>query len=440
MKTENKNLKAYILLWGTQSLSTLGSGMTSYALVLWLYINSGSALKTALLSVCSYAPYVIMSIFAGALSDKWNKKKTILFCDLAAALSTVAVLFLIKAGELLPWHLYLINGINGLMNTVQQPAGEVAATLLIPKEYYQKTSGLRSFSQSLNSILTPVIATALFSFAGIGLVISVDLITFGIAFLSLWLFIQIPEIHGDEGGKEGEKESLLSSARMGLIWLKSNPLVLNLILFLACINLVASTYDAALPAMLLSKTNGGEAVLGLVNTCVGVAMLAGSIFVTIVPAPKNRVRAICLALLISMSTENFMLAFGNTPVLWCIGAVLGWLPIPFMNANMDVIFRTEIPPDMQGRVYSCRNALQFFTIPIGFLLGGYLVDKVFEPLMSVCSGNSLPVRIFGEGKGSGAAAMFFVIGIIGVLVCLIFTAVLKKYKWSECRQNTQEHS
>lgn len=436
MKTENKNLRAYILLWSTQSLSTLGSGMTSYALVLWLYINSGSALKTALLSVCSYAPYVIMSIFAGALSDKWNKKKTILFCDLAAALSTVAVLFLIKAGELLPWHLYLINGINGLMNTVQQPAGEVAATLLVPKEYYQKTSGLRSFSQSLNSILTPVIATALFSFAGIGLVISVDLITFGIAFLSLWLFIRIPEIHGDEG----EKESLLSSARMGLIWLKSNPLVLKLILFLSCINLVASTYDAALPAMLLSKRNGGEAVLGLVNTCVGAAMLAGSIFVTIVPAPKNRVRAICLALLISMSTENFMLAFGNTPVLWCIGAVLGWLPIPFMNANMDVIFRTEIPADMQGRVYSCRNALQFFTIPIGFLLGGYLVDEVFEPLMSVCAKSSLPVRIFGEGKGSGAAAMFFVIGIIGVLICLIFAAVLKKYKWSECSQSTEEHS
>ena len=72
----NKNLKTYIMLWSTQSISALGSGMTSYALVLWLYINSGSALKTALLSVCSYAPYVAMSIFAGALSDKWNKKKT----------------------------------------------------------------------------------------------------------------------------------------------------------------------------------------------------------------------------------------------------------------------------------------------------------------------------------------------------------------------------
>ena len=170
MKT--KQLKPYLMLWSTQTLSALGSGMTSYALVLWLYLRSGSALKTALLSVCSYAPYVIMSIFAGALSDRWNKKRTMLVCDLLAALSTVIVFLLIKADALNVWHLYILNALNGLMNTIQQPASEVAATLLIPKDYYQKTSGLRSFSQSLNSILTPILATALFAFAGIGSVIA----------------------------------------------------------------------------------------------------------------------------------------------------------------------------------------------------------------------------------------------------------------------------
>lgn len=423
----NKNLKTYIMLWSTQSISALGSGMTSYALVLWLYINSGSALKTALLSVCSYAPYVAMSIFAGALSDKWNKKKTMLICDLIAALSTATVLVLIKTENLQVWHLYLINALNGLMNTVQQPAGEVAATLLIPKEYYQKTSGMRSFSQSLNSILTPVIATAIFSFAGIEAVIIADLTTFVIAFITLWIFIRIPETSENEKNSE----SLLKSAHSGLMWLKNKPLILILILFLSCINLVASTYDAALPAMILSKNNGGETVLGAVNTCVGIAALAGSIITTLIPAPKNRVKAICASLLISMSTENFLLAFGNAPVIWCIGAVLGWLNIPFMNANMDVIFRTEIPSDMQGRVYACRNTLQFFTIPVGFLLGGSLVDNVFEPLMSCQSDDSLLSILFGTEKGSGAAMMFFVIGIIGVLICMIFSIILRKYKWSD---------
>lgn len=436
---KSKELKPYLLLWSTQSLSTLGSGMTSYALVLWLYLRSGSALGTALLSVCSYAPYVVMSIFAGALSDRWDKRRTMLACDLAAAFSTVVVLVLMKADALSPWHLYVLNALNGLMNTIQQPASEVAATLLVPKERYQQTSGLRSLSQSLHSLLTPILATALFTFAGMDLVIAFDLFTFAVAFLTLLLLIRIPKC----GSAEESQEKLLVSARKGLSWLRENPLITNLILFLACINLIASIYNAALPAMLLSRENGSETVLGAVNTCVGLATLAGSALAALLPRPKDRVKAISLCLLFSMSSENFLLAFGKTPLVWCVGAVLGWLLIPVMNANMDVIFRSTIPLQMQGRVYACRNTLQFFTIPIGFLLGGVLVDSVFEPLMASQSASGLLTALFGGEKGAGAAMLFFVIGVAGVLVCLLFGAGLRRYTWSgdcESSQNLPDFS
>lgn len=159
--------------------------MTSFALVIWAYEQSGSALSTALLSICSYAPYVLLSIFAGALSDRWNKKATMLICDAAAALTTVGVLVLLSTD------------------------------------------------------------------------------------------------------------------------------------------------------------------------------------------------ALCV---------------------WCVGAVLGWLSIPLMNANLDVLFRTRIPVEMQGRVYAARNSLQFFTIPLGYLLGGALVDTVFEPFMAVLqTPESLFCCLFGTG-------------------------------------------
>lgn len=311
---KNKQLRTYLMLWSTQSLSALGSGMTSYALVLWLYLRSGSALKTAL-----------------------------------------------------------------------------------------------------------------FAFAGMDMVIIVDLFTFSLAFLTLLLFIHIPESH--ESSQAEEK--LLTAAHEGLLWLRKNPLIFTLIMYLSCINLVASVYDAALPAMILSKQNGGETILGIVNTCVGIATLTGSVLVTVFPAPKNRVKAISVCLLLSMSSENFLLAFGKNPLLWCVGAVLGWLSIPIMNANLDVIFRSSIPIGMQGRVYSCRNTLQFFTIPIGFLLGGLLVDSIFEPLMAAQPSSGLLTSLFGVGKGSGAAMLFFVIGLTGVVVCLIFNSMLKKYRWSD---------
>lgn len=428
MKNNIKELKTFLILWSTQSLSQLGSAMTGFALTLWLYEKTGSALQTALLAVCSYAPYVVMSIFAGALSDRWDKKKVMLVCDTLAACCSVTVLALLKADLLRPVHMYLLNAVTGLMITVQQPASDVAMTMITPKEYYQKTSGLRSFSASLVTILNPVFATALYAFGGMDIVIYVDLTTFAIAFLALLFGVKLS---APEKVDESEKDSFLETVRAGLVCLRENELVLMLILFLAGVNFVASAFDAVLPALILPRENGGEAVLGMVTSCAGIAMLIGSLIVTALPAPKNRIRVIYLTMLFSLGTENFLLAFTRIPALWCAGQIIGWILVPVMSANLDVIVRTTIPLDMQGRVYSCRNTLQFFTIPIGLFLGGLMVDQVCEPVMAAVSAQSMPARLFGTGKGSGAAMMMFILGILGVAVCLGFGRVLRKYRYTE---------
>ena len=202
--------------------------------------------------------------------------------------------------------------------------------------------------------------------------------------------------------------------------MKANLGILHLILFLAVINFTASVFNTALPAMMLSRQGAGESALALVNTFSGLATLAGSVLVSVMPPPKSRVRVICNSLLLAMSTENFFLAFGRSTPVWCFGAILGWICIPFMNANMDVLFRTKIPIEMQGRVYSARNTLQFFTIPVGYFCGGILVDRVFEPFMAAQPPGGLWATLLGSGKGSGAALLFLVLGVIGALSCLPF--------------------
>lgn len=428
MRNTIKELKMFLILWSTQSLSQLGSAMTGFALTLWLYEKTGSALQTALLAVCSYAPYVVMSIFAGALSDRWDKKKIMLVCDTLAACSTVVVLFLLKADLLKPVHMYLLNAINGLMNTVQQPASDVAMTMIMPKKHYQKTSGMRSFSGSLVTILNPILATALFAFGGMDIVIYVDLATFLIAFFALLFGVKLPIM--EKEGKEDE-ESFLDSVKAGLVCLREHELAFVLILFLAGVNFVASAFDAVLPALILPRTSGGETVLGIVTSCAGIAMLIGSLVVTVLPAPKNRIRVIYLTMLFSLGTENFLLAFTERPVLWCAGQIIGWVLVPLMNANLDVIVRTTIPVEMQGRVYSCRNTLQFFTIPIGLSMGGFMVDKICEPLMASVPADNALSFLFGMGKGSGASMMMFILGVLGVIICLGFGRVLKKYSYKE---------
>lgn len=423
-----RELRTFLILWITQSFSALGSSMTAFSLVIWSYQQQGSALTTSLLAICSYAPYVLLSIFAGALSDRWNKKATLLLSDSFAALCTVSVLILLTTGKLQIWHLYLINTLNGLMNTVQQPASDVAISLLAPQKHYQKVSGMRSFSNSLVTILTPVLATSMLSFTSIRMVILFDLITFAIAFMALLGFVKIPRVLKPSSS---ESETIWQSAKSGLRYLRDNRGILDLILFLAVINFTASIFNAALPAMVLSRVGGGEFALGMINTVTGIAMMIGSLSVAILPPPKSRVRVICNCLLFSMSSENFILAFGRSTPVWCVGAILGWVFIPVMNANMDVLFRSKIPIEMQGRVYSARNTLQFFTIPLGYLCGGVLVDRVFEPFMAVQPLDSLWVTLVGAGKGSGAALLFLAIGIFGALSCLPFRADKNIWKLEE---------
>ena len=282
MKNKPNPLRDFYILWSTQSLSHLGSSITSFALTLWLYEKTGSALGTAALTICTYAPYVILSIFAGAITDRFDKKKTMLVCDVLAALTTVLVFVLYRTNELSGWHLYGINAFSGLMNTVQQPASEVTYTLVIPRKYDQKTSGLQSLSRSLISIGNPLIASALYGFGGLNAVIAIDLITFAIAFLSLLCMIQLPKTQSDTTAEK----NVLRLAKEGLQFLRKNPLILYVILFMSGVNLIASAFDAVLPALVIPRSGNGT--LGIMTSCSGVAMVLGSVIVSAMPKPKKQ--------------------------------------------------------------------------------------------------------------------------------------------------------
>ena len=377
-----RELRTFLLLFTTQALSSLGSAMTSYALVIWAYQESGSALSTALLTVSSYAPYVVFSLFCGALVDRLDTRRTMLVSDALAACTTVAALVLLQTERLQITHLYLLNALNGLMNTLQQPASEAATT-------------------------------ALMTLGGLRAVMFADLATFAVAFMALLCFIRIPKRQTGS-----PHESFLDSTRQGLRFFRQAPGLLTLVLYLAAINLVSSMYEAALPSLLLSRSWGGEAAMGIFSTVTALATLIGSLLAVLLPAPKSRVRVVCGCLLVSMGTENFLLAFGQNLPTWCVGAALGWLLIPVMSANLDALMRLNIPEEMQGRVYAVRNALQFFTIPVGYVLGGALVDAVFRPMMR----NPLPwlEMLFGRDEGSGAACFYAALALMGVATCLFF--------------------
>lgn len=413
-------LKGFITLWGSQAVSSLGSSMTAYALIIWVYQQKGTASSVSLLSFFTFLPSILFSFAAGTFADRWDKKRVMLLSDLAAACGTLTVLLLHLNGRLQIWHLYLINFLISFMNAFQGPASYVATSLLVPKEYYNQASGLQSFSSSLISIITPALATALLAFGRLETVLIVDLISFMVAFLTLLLFIRLPELQTE---LNKEKERFIKSCLYGLQFLREHKMLLKLILYMSLINLLAFTSGyGILSALILAHSGGNQTVLGLVNSAVGIGMLLGSVAVTLMKPPKSRTRVIFITMAVSFFLGNALFSAGHSAGVWIVTAFTGNMLVPFTNAGMTAIMRLNVPIEMQGRVFSTRDTVQYFTIPLGLFLGGFLSDRLLEPFMAGAS----PLRpilefIVGSGKGSGMAILFLITGIIGVsssLLCL----------------------
>lgn len=356
-------------------------------------------------------PSILFCFIAGTLADKWDKKKIMLTSDLIAALGTAAVLFLYTTGNLRIWHLYIVNAVISFMNAFQSPAWNVAVSLLAPKEHYVKVSGMQGASNSLVTIIAPALATVILALAGMEAVFIIDLATFAIAFSSLFFFIKIPAVP-----KRKEKnEPFIKSCLAGVDFLKTHKPVFKIILFFSFVNLMASIAgEGIMPAMILGRTGNDQAALGVVSAAIGIGSLAGSLLVIAAKPAKSKTKVVFIACAVSFLLGNTLWAAGRDTTVWVIGSLAGFIPVPFITANLTAIMRTKVPIEMQGRVFSTRDTFQYMTIPVGTALGGALADYLFEPFMLTQS----PLQQFlsgivGVGKGSGIAVIFLLTGIIG---------------------------
>ena len=415
-KNEYKSLRGFLLLWSSQTVSELGTAMSDYALIVWVYGQKGTASSVAMLTICAFLPTISFRFIAGALVDRWNKRRVMLAADLAAACGTAAVLALVSLSALRTWHLYLITALLSLMNALQVPASFVATSLLVPKEHYARAGGLQGFSGSVVSILAPALGSALLAFGGLELVLACDLMSFAVAFIALLGFIRIPE---PERPPEEKGTSFLKSCLDGIRYLRDHGALLRVTLFLAAVNFLAKLgNDGMLAPFALGRTGGDQRALGMVQSAVAVGLLAGSVAMTFLKPAKKRMRLIFISCA-AVFSGNIVQSLTARPVLWCAAAFAGYFMAVVMNVNLTAVMRERVPVEMQGRVFSAKDTLQNGTIPLALFLGGLLADRVFEPLMASDSAAQRALSpLFGSGRGSGIAVMFFIVGALGIALSL----------------------
>lgn len=406
--------KGFTVMWFGQTASLIGTAMSRFALTIWAYELTGSATALALVALFSFAPTILFSPIAGALVDRWNRKAIMIMSDLAAGVSTIAILILFTSGQLEIWHLYVAGAFASTFESFQFPAFSAAITMMLKKEHYGRASGMRSISESGSTIIAPVIATIVLVALGIGGVLIVDVITFLIAMATL-IFVHIPEPEeSDMGGKA--RGSLVQESLFGFryIWARPSLLGIQFIFFLT--NLFAFISLTLLPIMILARTASDEVALATVQSMLGVGGLVGGIIMSVWGGPRRRVNGIFMGMFLSAIFGQVVLGLGQGIVVWSIGAFMLMFFVPFINGSNQALWQTKVQPDLQGRVFAVRRLIAQITAPLGILLVGPLADNVFEPAMMA---DGLLAPIFGDlvgvGAGAGMGLMFVITGSLGAM-------------------------
>jgi MFS family permease len=409
--------QTFKIIWFGQSISLLGTAMTRFALLIWVYKEFGNATSLALLGFFSILPFVLFSPVAGAFIDRFDRKKIMILSDLGAGVMTIIILVLYLTNNLKIVHLYIIQAFAGIFESFQLPAYSASITMLLSKKDYARASGMRSFSSSLSKVAAPMIAGFMLVKLGLKGVIFFDIITFCIGVCTLFI-VTIP--NPDFKNKIEEENNILREWLTGFKYISDRPGLLKLLIIMLSINLFAAlTYFSILPAMILARSANNKLILASVESALGIGGVVGGLLVSMWGGPKKQIYSILFGAAASFLLGDLLFAIGRTKLIWVIAAFLSSFFIPFIMGAEHSIWQSKVDPSLQGRVFSIKGMLQQITMPLGYLLAGPLADHLFEPAMAA---DRILAKTFGglvgTGKGSGMALMFFFACIIGLVISL----------------------
>jgi len=416
-------MQAFLTIWFGQVVSLLGSGLTGFALGVWVYQRTGSVTQFALILFFGSLPGLLLSPLAGALVDRWDRRTTLILSDGVAALTTLILLLLLwdeSKNRLEMWHIYVLTAIASVAGSVQWPAFSAATTLLVSKEQYGRASGLSQMAGAISQIASPFLGALLLQTVQMRGILLIDLATFGVA-LASWLLVRIREPEREPGAHR----SLWQESGAGWTYLRERPGLLALLILFACTNFNVGMLQALLPPLVLSFAPA--TTLGTVLSAAGLGMLAGTLVMGLWGGPKRRMTGIFAGLLVQ---GLLLLVAGWQPSAVLIGsaAFVFLAASPIINGCSQAIWQVKVPPGLQGRVFAVRRMVAQCSMPLAYFLAGPLADRVFEPLLAPDGPLAGSVgAVLGTGSGRGIGFLLVLLGLL-VVAGLLFATTLPRLR------------
>lgn len=410
-------MTAFIVVWLGQIASVLASSMSQFGLTIWMFEETGSALAMGMMQVAFITPFLLLSPIAGVMVDRYNRKLMMMVSDFAAIVATGSVFILLALGRLEVWQLYVAAALNGIGNTFQWPAYSAAITTMVPKEQYSRANGLMSLMEAGPGVLAPLLAGALLPLIGLAGILSIDVVTFFFAIGAL-LVVVVPQPVRTAAGQEAQG-GLLHEAVYGFKYIFKRPSLLGLQMIFFFGNLFFGIAFTLLAPMVLASTGSNSVVFGAVQSAGAIGGVLGGVIMSTWSGFKRRVNGVLLGWIIS-SVGLMLVGAGQGLTIWLPAIFLTSLVSPLVNTSNQAIWQSKVAPDVQGRVFSARRLIAWFTNPISPIIAGAMADFVFEPAMSTDTALAAAFGpLVGAGPGAGMGLIMVLCGFLGLLTPVI---------------------
>ena len=404
-------MKNFYKLWLGELISNIGSGMTAFALSVYVYEKTGSVSYVSLITLLSFMPSIILSPIGGLLADRYDRRLLMIIGDLFSGLGLVYILWSIQAGEKSIVPIFIGITFSSIFTSLLEPSYRATLTDILEEENYAKASGLIQVAGSAKYLISPVIAGIVLSVADIRVILLLDIMTF----ITTCLMIFLVRKSMNSEMKNYKKDSFKGLLE-GLFIIKESRGVYSLVIIMFFVCFFMGFIQILIRPMILALSNVKTA--GMMESLCAVGLLIGSLWIGIAGIKKNYSKILAVAcffcgIFMSMTGVNKNLAIIG------ISTFLFFSTLPFMNSCADVLVRVSIPNELQGRVWGLISLITQMGTVAAYIISGVMADYVFEPMFNK---NGILVEnigiIIGTGKGRGIGFMLILSGI-GMLIMAI---------------------
>lgn len=397
--SSKQNFNRFLLLWAGEFVSSIGGGLTSFGLGVYVFEQTGSATDMALVTLLAFLPTLLLSVPAGVLADRYDRRLLMMLGDGCSAVGILFILFCMLRGGASLTEICIGVTVSAVFSSLLEPSYRATVTDLLDAEEYSRASGMVSIAGSARYLISPILAGVLLTVSDIRLLLLLDICTFFLTVICTGVVRK-----GLTEKTTEEKEPFFKALRMGWQAVTEKRGVFLLILLSSVMTCFMGAFQILAEPLILDFEN--SITLGIGETVCASGMLVSSLVLGVKGIKKGYLKILSVSLTIAGIA---MIIFGlkENIYLICVAGFLFFAMLPFANNCLDFLIRTNIADELQGRAWGFIGFLSQIGYVVAYGLAGVLADGIGEQ--------------FQLGVGRGAAAVIMVSGVLlGIMALAIY--------------------